>query len=232
MFNQQTVQPAYAVADAQNALLRSVYMWMFGGLLATGFVAMFVVNSPGLMQTIFQSGMVWVLFLVELGLVFWLSARVMKMSPGKATGIFLGYSALNGITLAPIAVVYTGASIGSAFITAAAMFGAMALWGYTTKRDLTGMGSFMMMGLIGIIVAAIVNIFMQSDMMSFIISVVGVIIFSGLTAYDTQKLKNLGAQVREGDDSFRRFAIIGALSLYLDFINLFISLLHLMGERR
>lgn len=232
MYNQQTIQPAYAVADAQSALLRSVFTWMFAGLLLTGFVSAFVVNSPGIVIPLLQSNMIWILFIAEIALVVWLSARVMHMSPAKATAIFLGYSALNGVTLAPLALAYTSQSIGSAFMIAGAMFGGMALYGHTTKRDLSGMGSFMMMGVFGVIIAMIVNFFLQSSMVSFIISVVAVIAFTGLTAYDVQKFKQMGTHVREGDDSFRRFAILGALTLYLDFINLFVHLLYLIGDRR
>ena len=232
-FSEQTLRPAYDIADTQSALLRSVFWWMTVGLVITGFVSMFVANTPTLIETVASSpGLLLFLLFAELGLVFWLSARVMKMSAKKATGVFLLYSALNGITLAPLCLVYTGASIASTFMVAGGMFGGMALFGTVTKKDLSGMGSFLMMGLWGIILAMIANFFFQSPGLSFGISVIGVIVFTGLTAWDTQKIKNMGAQVRPGDSSFQNYSIIGALTLYLDFINLFIMLLRLMGDRR
>lgn len=226
---QATIRPAYAVDEAQSALLRSVFGWMTLGLLTTAVVSSYVVSNP---EFLFKLGnAIWFLIIAELGLVVWLAARVMKMSPGTATAVFLGYSALNGITLAPLAFVYTQQSITSAFVVAGGLFGTMALYGYVTKRDLSSMGSFLFMGLIGIVIAGIANLFIQSSMMGFVISVVAVLVFTGLTAWDVQKIKQMGAQVTVESDNFRRFAILGALSLYLDFINLFIHLLRLIGNR-
>lgn len=227
------MQPTYVVDDAQSALLRSVFGWMFLGLAVTGVTSLFVLGTPALLQTL-AGGAMWVLFLVELGLVFWLSARGLQMSASKATGVFLLYSALNGITLAPIALVYTGHSISSAFAIAGTMFGAMAMYGYVTKRDLSGWGSFLFMGLIGLILASLVSFFIGGGgMMSFVINIVGVIIFVGLTAYDVQKIKHMGASMMGGgaDVGVRQVAILGALSLYLNFINMFIFILRLIGDR-
>ena len=226
------MRPEYAISDTQSALIRSVFGWMALGLLATGFVSMYVLNTPAITGFLLSPGKLIFLMIVEVGLVIWLSMRVMKMSATQATTVFLLYSALNGITLAPLAFVYTGESIASTFMVTAGVFGSMALYGYTTKRDLTTMGSFLRMGLFGIIIAMLANFFFQSSALDFAISVIGVLVFTGLTAWDVQKLKHMGAQVNEGSDNFRRFAIIGALTLYLDFINLFLMLLRFMGNSR
>jgi len=227
---QATMRPAYAVDEAQSALLRSVFGWMALGLLTTALVSGYIIGN----QALLFKAMDWIfpLIIMELGLVWWLSARIMKMAPAKATGIFLAYSALNGITLAPLAYAYTEQSITTAFVSSAGMFGAMALYGYVTKKDLSGMGSFLMMGLFGLIIASIVSIFWHSTMLNFIINVAGILIFAGLTAYDVQKIKRIGAEVSSGTDSYRRYAIIGALRLYLDFINMFLFMLRLFGDRR
>jgi hypothetical protein len=226
------MQPSYVVDDSQSALLRSVFGWMFLGLAVTGVTSLFVLGTPALLNTLL-GGPMFVLMFAELGLVFWLSARAMKMSASKATGVFLLYSALNGITLAPLAFMYTGHSISSAFAIAGTMFGVMAMYGYVTKRDLSGWGSFLFMGLIGVILASIVSFFMGGGgMMSFIINIVGVIVFVGLTAYDVQKIKRMGASMGVGGDvGVRQVSILGALSLYLNFINMFIFILRLIGDR-
>ncbi len=182
-------------------------------------------------NALLSRGILLVLMLVELGVVFWLSSRAMSMSRAEATGYFLLYAALNGITLAPLAFVYTGATITSVFWTTAGVFGTMACLGYITKIDLSGMGSFLLMGLWGIVIASILQFFFHSDMFSFVVNVCGVIVFTGLTAWDVQKIKNMGSGIDIESDNFRRVAILGALSLYLDFINLFIMLLRLMGGR-
>ncbi len=226
-----TMKPAYAIADAQSALLRSVFGWMTLGLVVTGLIGSYIVGNPDIVRSLFSGGKLFVLFFVELGLVFWLSARVMKMASSTAAMVFLAYAALNGVTLAPIAFVYTHESIASAFIVAGGLFGAMALYGSVTKRDLTSMGSFMFMGLIGIIIASLVNFFFASSALSFAISIAGVLVFTGLTAWDVQKLKVYGAQASTGEENFKRYAILGALTLYLDFINLFLHLLRLIGRR-
>jgi FtsH-binding integral membrane protein len=172
----------------------------------------------------------WVLIIAELGLVFWLSFRIQKMSPATAASAFLVYSLLNGLTLSVVLFAYTQASVFQAFAVTAAMFGAMSVYGLVTKKDLTSWGSFFFMGLIGIILASIVNYFLKSGALNMTISVIGVFVFVGLTAYDTQKLKAF-AMHAEGD-RVTNFAVIGALALYLDFINLFLMILRLMGGRR
>ena len=177
------------------------------------------------------TGLGLVALIAPLGLVLFLSFRIQHMSVGAAQATFWGYAALMGIAITPVLLVYTGASVARVFFITAATFGAMSLWGYTTKRDLTGMGSFLFMGLIGIIIAMVVNMFMQSSMMMFVISVAGVLIFTGLTAYDTQKIKE-SYSVNADGTAAGRMAIMGALRLYLDFVNLFLMLLQLFGNRR
>ena len=184
------------------------------------------------MVQMIQSGFFWVLLIAQLGLVFFLSFRVQKLQPSTALGLFIGYSALSGATLAPLVFAYTQASVVTAFFTAAAMFGAMSVWGYTTKKDLSGFGSFLFMGLIGLIVASVINIFVGSNTMSFVISLIAVPLFAGLTAYDMQKIKEIYYHTQGDVAAQSRAAVMGALTLYLDFINLFIHLLQLMGERR
>ncbi len=203
-----TTDPAAAAARLPN------------GVLLTGFgVALF--NGP----------LMWVLIAASLGLVLFLSFRIQRMSVMTAQVSFLAYAAVVGLTFASLFVVYTQASIAEVFFITAATFGAMSLWGYTTRSDLTGFGSFLFMGLIGIVIASLVNMFVQSSMLMWIVSVIGVLVFTGLTAYDTQWIKNAYA---ESDDSATagKKAIFGALKLYLDFINLFLMILRLMGNRR
>ena len=182
-------------------------------------------------QTVFSGPMMIVLMLATLGLVFFLSFRIDRLQFTTALTVFMIYSALLGITLAPILLIYTGASITKVFFISAASFGALSLWGYTTQRDLTGMGSFLIMGLFGLIIAMLVNIFLQSSGLDFVISAAGVLIFAGLTAWDTQKIKEMYDVSDDGTVSGRK-AVMGALSLYLDFINLFLMLLRLVGDRR
>ncbi|MCC6220903.1 MAG: Bax inhibitor-1/YccA family protein [Deltaproteobacteria bacterium] len=230
---QVTMRPAYAVSDAQSALVRSVFGWMTAGLFLSGIVAMYVLNTPAVTQSILgKPGLFLILAFAEVGLVVWLSARVMKMSAVKATSVFLIYSALNGVTLAPLAFIYTRESLASTFMITSAVFGSMAVFGYVTRRDLSSLGSFLYMGLWGIIIASLVNMFLQSTAVGFVMSVAGVIVFTGLTAWDVNKIKNMSTYVEEGTDDFRRYAILGALSLYLDFINLFIMLLRFFGSHR
>jgi len=218
-----------------NNFVRSVYNWMAVGLGLTGFVAFAVANNESLLRIVFGNQMLFFgLIIAELGLVFYLSARVSKISPSTATGLFLLYAGLNGVTISFIFIVYTASSIASTFFVCAATFVASSIFGWTTKRDLTSMGSFMFMGLIGIIIASVVNMFMQSSAVAMIVSYVGVLVFVGLTAWDTQKLKNMALTQPDGLDAgvVRKGAIIGALSLYLDFINLFLMLLHILGASR
>ncbi len=224
---------ADAHAAEQQRFMVRVYNWMTAGLAITGFMAFYISNNEAIMNIIFSNPiMPIVLMIVQIGLVFWLASRVMQMSVSQATGVFMLYAGLTGITFSFIFVVYTSASITSTFMVTAGTFGAMSLYGYTTKKDLTSWGSFLFMGLIGIIIASVVNMFMQSTAMHMIITYAGVLIFVGLTAYDTQKIKEMNILGNEGTDEDTKEAIRGALTLYLDFINLFLMLLRLMGDRR
>ena len=219
-------------AEQQRFMVR-VYNWMTAGLAITGFMAFYVSSTPAMMNILFGNPIVPIILIIaQIGLVFWLASRVMQMSVSQATGVFLLYAGLTGVTFSTLFVVYTSASITSTFLVTAGTFGAMSLYGYTTKKDLTSWGSFLFMGLIGLIIASVVNMFMQNSMMSTIISYVGVLIFVGLTAYDTQKIKEMNIIGNEGTDEDTKEAIQGALTLYLDFINLFLMLLRLMGDRR
>ena len=221
---------ATATAERVTAFLRKVYGWMFVGLGVTAAVALGVASSPTLMQAIFGSKILFFgLVIAELGLVFFLSARVNKLAPAMASGLFLLYSALNGATLAAIFVMFTGTSIATTFFVTAGMFGALALYGSTTKRSLAGVGQFAFMGLIGLILASVVGMFLKSDGLQFVISIVGVIVFTGLTAWDAQKLKAMATALPEGQTG--SYAVVGALSLYLDFINLFLFMLRFFGRR-
>jgi FtsH-binding integral membrane protein len=214
-----------------TAFLSKVYGWMFLGLLVTSGTALAVASSPALIETLILNRILfWIMLFAQLGLVFYLSARVEKMAPATAAGLFLLYSALVGITSAVFLLIYTGASITSAFVITAGTFGAMAVFGTFTKRSLAGVGQFMFMGLIGLIIASIVNIFLLNDMLSFVISVIGVLVFTALTAWDAQRLKQMAVSLPDG--RVGSYAVVGALSLYLDFINLFFFILRLMGGRR
>ena len=220
-----------ARVEVVNAFMRGVYGWMCLGLLLTAAASAFTVSSPAMMQAIFGNQILFFgLIIVEFGLVLGISAAINRLSAGTASGLFLLYSALNGVTLAAIVAVYAKAVIINAFLVTGGMFGAMSLYGLLTRRDLTSLGSFLFMGLIGIIIASVVNIFTKSAMMDFIISCVGVLVFLGLTAYDTQKLKVMG-ETAPADDAtaVRRGTILGALTLYLDFINLFLMMLRLFS---
>ena len=232
---QSTARTADARTQVQvNSFIRSVYNWMGIGLGLTGLIAYFVGNSPAMVQMIYSNTLLFFgLIAAELGMVFYLSARVQKIQASTATALFVIYSALNGVTLSFIFIAYTPASITSTLFVCAATFAACSIFGFVTKRDLTSLGSFMFMGLIGIIVASLINIFIQSSAMTTIISYIGVLVFVGLTAYDTQKLKNMAMTQPAGLEAgvIRKGAIMGALSLYLDFINLFLMLLYIMGGR-
>ena len=218
-----------------NSFIQSVYNWMAIGLALTGGVAFYVANSPSLMNLIFGNQILFFgLIIGELGLVFYLSARVQKIQASTATALFMLYAALNGATLSFVFLAYTRTSIASTFFICAGTFVACSIYGMITKRDLTSMGGFMRMGLIGIIIASVINLFIQSSSMQMIISYIGVLVFVGLTAYDTQKLKHMALTQPAGLDAgvVRKGAIIGALTLYLDFINLFLMLLHILGGSR
>ncbi|MDD2715489.1 MAG: Bax inhibitor-1/YccA family protein [Candidatus Wallbacteria bacterium] len=209
--------------------MAKIYDWMSLGLLITALVSFFVAANPELMKTMVLSNFVWILMIAELGIVFAISGAVTRLSYSTAAALFLVYSALNGITLAPIFYIYTAGSIAATFFVTAAMFGAMAVYGHLTKADLTGMGSMMFMGLIGLIVASLVNLFLQSEGLYWIISYAGVVIFCGLTAWDVQKFKQWAGADPELSN---KLSILGALALYLDFINIFLHLLRIMGRRR
>jgi hypothetical protein len=231
-----TPQSAFAAttvagAERVTAFLRKVYGWMCVGLGLTALVALAVAGSPTVLQAIVSNRILFFgLVIAELGLVFYLSARVSRLAPGTAAGLFLLYSALNGVTLAFIFLAYTGTSIATTFLVTAGMFGALALFGSTTKRSLAGVGQFVFMGLIGLVLASLVGMFWHNSGLQFVISIVGVIVFTGLTAWDAQRLKQMAVVTPEGQVG--SYAIVGALALYLDFINLFLFLLRFMGGRR
>jgi hypothetical protein len=229
--NQITI--AQARQEASTVFLAKVFNWMAAGLGLTGIVAYFTANT-GLAMAIIGSPIFFVLIIAELGLVFYLSARVEKIQASTASSLFIGYSVLNGLTLSVIFLAYTSASIAGTFFITAGMFGAMAVYGLVTKRDLSGWGSFLFMGLIGIIIASIVNIFLNSSAMHWMISMIGVFIFTGLTAYDVQRIKKIGEDgiMTQGHEAIRKGSIMGALALYLDFINLFLMLLRFFGGSR
>ena len=217
-----------------NEFIRSVYNWMAIGLGLTGVVAFYVSNSETLMKLIFGNQIIFFgLIIGELVLVFTISARVHKMQASTATSLFVLYAALNGATLSAIFLIYTSSSITSTFFICAATFIASSIFGMVTKRDLTSMGQFMFMGLIGIVIASVVNLFVRSSGMSLIVSYIVFIVFVGLTAYNTQKLRTISLSQPAGLDSgtVRKGAILGALTLYLDFINLFLMLLRILGNR-
>ena len=218
---------AQSAVSAVSIYMRQVYMWMTAGLAITAVTAFAVASSPDLQMAILGNMVIMIALIVALG------AAIHKMSATTATAVFIAYSALTGLTLSSIFVVYPIGSIANAFLTATGTFLAMSVYGTVTKRDLTGMGNFLMMGLFGIIIASIVNIFLASSMMDFVISCIGVLIFTGLTAYDTQKLRAFGMNAPVDDaTAMRRGALLGALELYLDFINLFLMLLRLFGGNR
>ena len=252
-FNKQNIQTkststtTHEIDEGLRAYMLKVYNFMASGVLLTGFISLLVFEISGGMeitlganglngltsfgQLIFNSGFKWLVMLAPLGIVMYMSFGIAKMSASKAQMTFWIFAALMGGSLASIFVVYTQMSIARVFFITAGTFGAMSIYGYTTKRDLTKLGSFLMMGLFGIIIASIVNMFMQSGMMHYIISILGVLIFVGLTAYDTQKIKNMYL-VSDSGEVMGKKAVMGALTLYLDFINLFIMLLRLFGQRR
>ena len=245
-YNNPVLRGQTAAVDVIDAGLRAymlrVYNYMLAGLALTGATA-WMTASTQFGNLFFQQTMVnghpaiglnilgWVALLAPLGLVIYLSARIQTMSAATARITFLIYAGIMGISLAPVLLLYTGESIAQTFFITAATFGAMSLWGYTTKRDLTGFGSFLFMGLIGIIIASLVNFFLHSSALAFAISIIGVLIFTGLTAYDTQNIKEMYSVNDDGSVAGKK-AIMGALRLYLDFVNLFLMLLRLFGNRR
>lgn len=216
-----------------SVYLTKVYNWMAIALLITGVAAYFTAGSEQFMQLIFGNKILFYgLILGELGLVVYLSARINKLTTSMAVTLYIIYAILNGLTMSFIFMAYTSASITSTFVITAGTFGAMSLYGYYTKRDLTKLGNIAFMALIGIIIASVVNMFMQSTMMYWIITYLGVLIFVGLVAYDTQKLKKIAVNGFQNEESMEKSAVLGALSLYLDFINLFLFLLRIFGSRK
>jgi len=220
-----------AIDAGLRQYMLSIYNYMAVGLAITGVVAFALAQSPSAMQAIFGSPLRWVVMLAPLGFVFFFSARIHAMSASTAQLVFWLFAGAMGLSLASIFIVYTGTSIARVFFITAATFGATSLYGYTTKTDLSKMGAFLFMGLIGILIAGLVNIFIGSSALQFAISVIGVIVFTGFTAYDTQQLKEMYAESYDRD-TLGRIAIQGALQLYLDFLNVFLFLLRLLGQTR
>lgn len=230
LLRQGTVADA-RVDEGLRSYMLSVYNYMGLGLAITGVVAFLVAATPALYIPIFTSPLKWVVMLAPLGFVFFLSAKLPTMSTGAAQATFWAFAAVMGLSMASILLVFTGESVARVFFITAATFGATSLYGYTTKRDLSGFGSFLFMGLIGIVIASLVNLFLQSTALQFAVSVIGVLVFTGLTAYDTQRIKELYFEI-QGSEMMGRTAIMGALSLYLNFINMFTMLLQLFGTTR
>lgn len=214
-------------------LMRKVYLWMTLALVITGFTAYYVATSPTLMPMLYSNQvLLWGLIIAELALVIGLSAAINKLSLPVATLMFVLYSVINGATLSCIFLIYTMSSIVSVFFITAGTFGAMAVYGYITKKDLTSWGRILFMALIGIIIASIVNLFVHSSGLGLIISYIGVLVFVGLTAYDSQKIKKMLMQAPDASEGMQKLALLGALTLYLDFINLFLHLLRILGSSR
>ena len=220
------------VSAAFPALMRKVYLWMTLAMVITGFTAYLVATNMSLLSLIYSSKVVmWGLIIVELAIVFGVTAAINKLSLPVATLLFILYSVINGALLSSIFLIYTLSSISTVFFITAGTFGAMSLFGYTTKQDLTSWGKILMMAVVGLIIATIVNLFVKSSGLEMIVSYIGVLIFVGLTAYDTQKIKEMCLQAPDMGETMQKFALLGALSLYLDFINLFIYLLRIFGKQ-
>jgi uncharacterized protein len=231
--NRWAVRGAVPQVDIDVGLrqyMLTIYNYMASGLALTGIVA-YAAAASGFYAQIAHTPLIWIVMLAPLGMVFWLSAGIQRMSAGTAQALFWGFAALMGLSLAGIFLIYTGASIARVFFITGGTFAAMSLYGYTTQRDLMKFGSFLMMGLIGIIIASLVNIFIASSALQFAISVIGVLVFVGLTAWDTQRIKEMYVATDDGQTAGKK-AVMGALQLYLDFINLFVMLLQLFGNRR
>jgi FtsH-binding integral membrane protein len=230
-----------AAGTIAKSFMANVFLWMFGALLITGLVAFWFASDPtahmSFMMTqtergVSLSGLGYLVMFAPLGFVLLMSFGYQRLSASMMSLLFIVYAFINGISFSVILLVYTASSVFGCFLSAAAMFGVMAVMGYTTKKDLTAFGSILMMGLVGIIIAMVINMFLHSSQMEYIISFIGVLVFTGLTAYDVQKLKNIGANADMQDASTHKLAIMGALSLYLDFVNLFLMLLRMFGRRR
>jgi len=231
--NDQLYYRGERVAATQGEFVRRVYNWMGLGLATTAVVSLYTASNSKLLTWIFGNPMIFFgLIIAELGLVIALSAGINRMQAATATIMFFLYSALNGVTLSAIFIAYTSASIANTFFVTAGTFGAMSLYGYTTQRDLTSWGSFLTMGLIGVILASLVNFFFKSEAVYWLVTYAGIIVFVGLAAYDAQKIKAMALQGFGDEESERKGAVIGALQLYLDFINLFLLLLRIFGRRK
>ncbi len=218
---------------SESSFISKVYLWMSAGLGLSALASFWLLAQPALLKTVFTNQ--WLFFgliIAEIGLVIWLSAAVASMSAVLATALFLGYSFLNGVTLTSIFLIYTGASVMTTFAITAGTFLFFSLYGLSTKKDLTSVGSLAMMGLVGVIIASVVNIFLKSPALMWVMTFVGIAVFLGLIAYDTQKLKAMHAAGFQNAEMEKKIAIFGALALYLDFINLFILLLRIFGKRR
>lgn len=231
-FDGMTRERELSMSAAFPALMRKVYVWMSLALVLTGVTAYGVATSPGVLNAIFNNQILfWGLVIAEFALVIGISAAIHKLSLTTATLMFVLYSVINGAVLSSIFLIYTMSSIASVFFITAGTFAVMAFIGYTTKKDLTSMGKILFMALIGIIIATIVNIFLKSSGLEMIVSYLGVLIFVGLTAYDSQKIKNMLLMAPDAGEGAQKIALLGALTLYLDFINLFIYLLRIFGRR-
>src|SRR3954465_1327904 len=218
-------------ADVLSAFLRGVYGWMCAGLAITAATAWFVASSPSVATAIFSNRLIfWAVIIAQFGIVITLSARVQKLAGSTASALFIAYSALTGVTLSSVLLLYTGESVASTFVVAGGMFGALALYGTVTKRNLSGFGQFLFMGVIGLLLASFVGVFWHNDGLQFMISLIGVFVFAGLTVYDAQRLKSMAFATNTGSTSAA--TVVGALALYLDFINLFLFLLRFLGNRR
>ena len=231
-FDAMTREQGLSMSAAFPVLMRKVYVWMTLALLITGATAYGVATSPGIQMALFSNQLLfWGLIIAEFALVIGISAAINRLSLTTATLMFILYSVINGAMLSSIFLIYTMSSIASVFFITAGTFGVMALIGYTTKKDLTSMGKILFMALIGIIIATIVNIFLKSSGLQMIVSYIGVLIFVGLTAYDSQKIKNMLQMAPDASEASQKLALLGALTLYLDFVNLFIYLLRIFGRR-
>lgn len=227
-------QTAPSAQAMHLAILKNVYLWMCSALVISGLTALYVSVNPNILRIVFANSMSLILmFLAQLGLIWFISAKINSISSTVATILFIVYSILTGVTLSSIFLVFTHESIASVFFITAGTFGGISLYGYTTKKDLSTWGSYLIMGLIGLIIASVVNWFLNSEMLYWIVSYVGVLIFVGLTMYDTQKIKQLSYQYSgEDDETMNKVALLGAITLYLDFINLFLYLLRIFGKRK
>ena len=220
------------MSAAFPALMRKVYVWMTMALVLTGLTAYYVASSPGILQAVYTNNiLLWGMIIGEVALVIGLSAAINRLSLTMATLMFVLYSVLNGALFSSVFVIYTMSSIANVFFITAGTFGVMAFLGYVTKTDLTSMGKYLLMALIGIIIATIANIFFKSEGLTTVVSYIGVLVFVGLTAYDSQKIKNMLLQAPDAGETAQKYALLGALTLYLDFINLFLYLLRILGKR-